>query len=105
MAIISASGSSFQYATCATLRGGFGTPGTTLGKLLLGSRNVPSLTRSTGWREWTSDRPSASPFTTRAIIAADEGLDHAPNFSPEGPGWREREPPGHQGGEQAGMAG
>jgi hypothetical protein len=24
------------------------------------------------------------PFMTRAIIAADEGLDHAPNFNPEG---------------------
>jgi len=24
------------------------------------------------------------PVTTRVIIAADEGLDHAPNFNPEG---------------------
>jgi hypothetical protein len=28
--------------------------------------------------------PRCQQVTTRAIIAADEGFDHAPNFNPEG---------------------
>ena len=33
---------------------------------------------------WTSDGSRGQQVTTRAIIAADEGFDHAHNFNPEG---------------------
>lgn len=52
-------------------------------KLLLGSRNVPSgpeLGMARMGERWAV----CQQVTTRAIIAADEGCDHAPNFNPEG---------------------